>query len=183
MLFALIDQQHDQLKDVEIILPPGIQLTIGEFKVVTSGYAEDLSPGIPATYDLGWIPYVAGHYDSGTKKLSEAEKLPLSNAIVTIKKDEEVKIALPAGKVISNDLLLKAASHHTGPVDVILSFGKGKNKAGAFRFTVPASGSVEDYIIHMGSQYNWFAGDRSWISITPQQGEIEISGITLLKEK
>ena len=62
-----------------------------------------------------------------------------------------------------------------------ISYGSGSGKNGGFMVIVPKSSKENDFIIRIGAQYKWFSEDNTWIEITPENGNIEISTIEISK--
>ena len=38
-----------------------------------------------------------------------------------------------------------------------------------------------DYIVRVGNQYKWFSEDNNWLSIIPENGNVEISMLRISK--
>ena len=51
----------------------------------------------------------------------------------------------------------------------------GGSKNGGFVLQVPEGEDYNDFIVRVGNQYKWFSEDNDWISIYPENGDIEIS--------
>ncbi|MFK5854749.1 MAG: hypothetical protein QM503_01375 [Bacteroidota bacterium] len=81
----------------------------------------------------------------------------------------------------SNYLFMKASNLSGKSYKVIISYGSNKGKNGGFVVQIPAGEEHTDYIIRVGNQYKWFADDNNWISILPENGDIEISLIRISK--
>ncbi len=64
---------------------------------------------------------------------------------------------------------------------MIFGYGIGTAKNGGFVVSVPADSEYHDYIIRVGNQYKWFSEDNNWISIYPENGDIEISLLRISK--
>lgn len=75
----------------------------------------------------------------------------------------------------SNYVFVKAKNISEKPFKIIFGYGSNKGKNGGFVVQVPAGEDLNDYIIRVGNQYKWFSEDNNWISIYPENGDIEIS--------
>jgi tetratricopeptide (TPR) repeat protein len=112
-------------------------------------------------------------------------KLIETNAIVDIVKD---KILITSGTTEklsfepvrinvrkSNYIFVKAKNVSGKPFKIIFGYGKDKGKNGGFVVQVPEGNEQNDYIIRVGNQYKWFSEDNNWISVYPENGDVEIS--------
>ncbi len=74
----------------------------------------------------------------------------------------------------SNYVLVKAKNLGEGEFKIIFTYGSDKGKNGGFVVQVPAGQEYNDFIIRVGNQYKWFSEDNDWLSIYPENGDIEI---------
>jgi len=81
----------------------------------------------------------------------------------------------------SNYILVKARNLGTNEFKMIFGYGIGTAKNGGFVVSVPADSESHDYIIRVGNQYKWFSEDNNWISMYPENGDIEISLLRISK--
>ena len=81
----------------------------------------------------------------------------------------------------SNYIFLKAKNLTGKPFKIIFSYGSGASKNGGFVVQVVEGESFNDYIVRVGNQYKWFSEDNNWISITPENGDIEITMLRISK--
>ena len=75
----------------------------------------------------------------------------------------------------SNYILVKATNTSGKAFKIIFGYGSDKGKNGGFVVQVPAGDEQNDYIIRVGNQYKWFSEDNNWLSVYPENGDIEIS--------
>ncbi len=75
----------------------------------------------------------------------------------------------------SNYILVKATNTSGKAFKIIFGYGSDKGKNGGFVVQVPAGNEQNDYIIRVGNQYKWFSEDNNWLSVYPENGDIEIS--------
>lgn len=80
-----------------------------------------------------------------------------------------------------NYLFIKAKNLSDKQYTMYISYGSGSGKNGGFMVIVPKSSKENDFIIRIGAQYKWFSEDNTWIEITPENGNIEISTIEISK--
>lgn len=111
------------------------------------------------------------------------------NAIVDIVKDfvtinsgvtekfefEPVKISVRK----SNYVLVKARNLSGEDFKIIFTYGSKNGKNGGFVVQVPESEEYNDFIIRVGNQYKWFSEDNDWLSILPENGDIEIKMVRI----
>ncbi len=81
----------------------------------------------------------------------------------------------------SNYIFVKATNLSGNPFKIIFGYGSDKGKNGGFVVQVPEGNEQNDYIIRVGNQYKWFSEDNNWLSIYPENGEIEISFLRISK--
>ena len=81
----------------------------------------------------------------------------------------------------SNYLFMKATNLSGNSYKIIINYGSDKGKNGGFVVQVPEGQFLNDYIIRVGNQYKWFADNNNWISIYPENGDVEISLIQISK--
>ncbi|HEY9115608.1 MAG TPA: hypothetical protein VIN10_12990 [Bacteroidales bacterium] len=86
-------------------------------------------------------------------------------------KFEPVKISVRK----TNYVLIKARSLDGKSFKLIFNYGAGGSKNGGFVLQVPEGEDFNDFIVRVGNQYKWFSEDNNWISIYPENGDIEIS--------
>ena len=77
-----------------------------------------------------------------------------------------------------NYFLLKAK----GTGKLLFTFGsKDGGKNGGFVVNLQEGDNINDYLIRVGNQYKWFSEDNNWISILPQNGDVEIELLRISK--
>ncbi len=81
----------------------------------------------------------------------------------------------------SNYVLVQARSTDGSPFKIIFTYGSEKGKNGGFVVQVPEEEDFNDFIIRVGNQYKWFSEDNNWISIYPENGNIEIKLVRISK--
>jgi len=104
-------------------------------------------------------------------------KTPISSN--NTKKTEFEPIRIDVRK--SNYILVKAKNISGNEFKMIFGYGIGNAKNGGFVVSVPGDNESHDYIIRVGNQYKWFSEDNNWISIYPENGDIEISLLRISK--
>ena len=81
----------------------------------------------------------------------------------------------------SNYIFVKATNLSGNAFKIIFGYGSEKGKNGGFVVQVPEGNEQNDYIIRVGNQYKWFSDDNNWISVYPENGDIEISLLRISK--
>jgi len=81
----------------------------------------------------------------------------------------------------SNYILVKAKNLSGNSFKIIFGYGSKTGKNGGFVVSVPEGNESNDYIIRVGNQYKWFSDDNNWISVYPENGDIEISLLRISK--
>ena len=100
------------------------------------------------------------------------------NSGVTQKFDfEPVKINVRK----SNYVLVKARNLSEKEFKIIFTYGSNDGKNGGFVVQVPEGEDYNDFIIRVGNQYKWFSEDNNWLSILPENGDIEIKMVRISK--
>lgn len=113
-----------------------------------------------------------------TKLIEDNAIVDVINQAVIIKsgveetfKFEPIKISVRK----TNYVLIKARSLDGKSFKLIFNYGAGGSKNGGFVLQVPEGEDFNDFIVRVGNQYKWFSEDNNWISIYPENGDIEIS--------
>ncbi len=88
---------------------------------------------------------------------------------------------LPINVRKSNYILIKARNLSGKSFKIIFTYGSTKGKNGGFVVQVPEGEGYNDYIIRVGNQYKWFSDDNDWLTIYPENGNIEISMVRISK--
>jgi tetratricopeptide (TPR) repeat protein len=90
---------------------------------------------------------------------------------------EPVKISVRK----SNYIFLKAKNLSGKSIKIIFSYGSDTGKNGGFVVQISEGEDFNDYIVRVGNQYKWFAEDNNWITIHPENGEVEITMLRISK--
>ncbi|MCF6342374.1 MAG: hypothetical protein L3J31_06170 [Bacteroidales bacterium] len=88
---------------------------------------------------------------------------------------------LPINVRKSNYIMVKAKNLGGKTFKIIFTYGSSKGKNGGFVVQVPEGNDYNDFIIRVGNQYKWFSDDNDWLSIYPENGDIEISMVRISK--
>ena len=118
-------------------------------------------------------------------KILEVNKLEqLVGSSIQIKPNEtkrftfnKIDISLRKG----NYIFIKAKNLSERSYAMFISYGDNNGKKGSLVLRIPNNQNVNDYIIKIGAQYDWFRNDNTWIEITPENGEIEIELMEITK--
>jgi len=86
---------------------------------------------------------------------------------------------IPVNVRKSNYVLVKARNLTNKSFKIIFSYGSDNGKNGGFVIQIPPNEQMNDFIIRVGNQYKWFSEDNNWLSIYPQNGDIEINVVRI----
>ena len=81
----------------------------------------------------------------------------------------------------SNYIFIKAKNLVDKPTKLIFSYGSDTGKNGGFVMQIIEGDVFNDYIVRVGNQYKWFSEDNNWLSIIPENGNVEISMLRISK--
>ena len=81
----------------------------------------------------------------------------------------------------SNYIFIKAKNLVDKPTKLIFSYGSDTGKNGGFVMQIIEGDVFNDYIVRVGNQYKWFSKDNNWLSIIPENGNVEISMLRISK--
>ena len=88
---------------------------------------------------------------------------------------------LPINVRKTNYILVKARNIGGKPFKIIFNYGSKTGKNGGFVIQVPEGSTYNDFIIRVGNQYKWFSEDNDWLSVYPENGDIEIKMLRISK--
>ena len=110
-------------------------------------------------------------------KLYELNSEPILLAAGQAKRFEFNKIDVSVRR--SNYIIIKVRNPHPEKTfPMIVSFGaSGKN--GGFVLPIAATEEEKTFIFRIGSQYNWFSEDNTWIEIVSENNEVEIGKLEI----
>lgn len=81
----------------------------------------------------------------------------------------------------SNYIFIRARNLSENSTKLIFSYGSDASKNGGFVVQVIEGDTYNDYIVRVGNQYKWFSEDNNWFTITPENGDVEISLVRISK--
>jgi cytochrome c-type biogenesis protein CcmH/NrfG len=117
-----------------------------------------------------------------TRYLEENAITDIVKTPVTIHSEEEQKFnfePIPIKVRKSNYVLIRARNLSNRPFKLIFTYGSDNGKNGGFSVQIPKDDEMNDFIIRVGNQYKWFSDDNNWLSIYPQNGDIEIKVVRI----
>ena len=88
---------------------------------------------------------------------------------------------LPINVRKANYILIKARNIGGKAFKIIFNYGSKKGKNGGFVVQVPEETEYNDFIIRVGNQYKWFSEDNDWLTIYPENGDVEIKMVRISK--
>lgn len=101
----------------------------------------------------------------------------ISNGVIEKFDFEPIKINVRK----SNYVFVRAKNLTGKPFKVIFSYGSENSKNGGFAVQIVEGEEFNDYIVRVGNQYKWFSEDNNWLSIIPENGDIEITMLRISK--
>ena len=117
-----------------------------------------------------------------TKYIEENAIVDVVEQVVTINSNTKQKFGFEPVRINvrkTNYVLIKARNLSDKPFKIIFGYGSDKGKSGGFVVQVPQDAEYNDYIIRVGNQYKWFSEDNNWITIYPENGDIEIKMVRI----
>jgi len=143
--------------------------------IVAYHKAEGLKPD--ETYPAEMIEKISRYIEENSIVDVVNTKKEIAQGITEKFTFEPVKISVRK----SNYIFLKARNTSGKPVKIIFSYGENNSKNGGFVVQVNEGEEFNDYIVRVGNQYKWFAEDNNWISIHPENGDVEITMLRISK--
>jgi len=118
------------LEQLELQLPVQV-FRLQSLALVEADHVPDQFSGAFRVWDLGSIPYYWGTYDQGV--ITQSLELLNNRSLIA---DAEVRFSLPKPGVKATYLDLDAQIAGDQPVNMIVSYGKGETKLGAFTLRI-----------------------------------------------
>ena len=119
-----------------------------------------------------------------TKFIEENSVVDVINTNTVITKGETKKFTFEPVKINVrkyNYVLVRASNSEGKPVKMLFTYGSNNGKNGGFVVTLVGEKGSHDYLIRIGNQYKWFSEDNNWITILPQNGNVEIDLVRISK--
>lgn len=160
------------IRQLELSLPVR-SFRLGALALVETDRLPDRFSGAYRQWDLGSIPYYWGTYDQGVI----TQDLELLNDR-KLNADAEVRLPIPKPGLTATYIDLEAQADSDQAVNMIVSYGKGETKLGAFTLRISA-GSAARYRIRALSQYNWFCGQPDWVALYPTGKAVQLRHLSL----
>lgn len=161
-----------RLEQLELQLPVQV-FRLQSLALVEADHVPDQFSGAFRVWDLGSIPYYWGTYDQGV--ITQSLELLNNRSLIA---DAEVRFSLPKPGVKATYLDLDAQIAGDQPVNMIVSYGKGETKLGAFTLRI-SPGAEARYRIRALSQYNWFAAQPDWVALYPAGKDVQLRRFSL----
>lgn len=128
--------------------------------------------------------YPSEMIDQITKFIEENSIVDVIKSADTITKGSTGKFAFEPIKINvrkSNYIYIKARNISEKNAKLIFSYGSDGSKNGGFVVQVIEGDEYNDYIVRVGNQYKWFSEDNNWLTIYPENGDVEISMLRISK--
>lgn len=120
--------------------------------------------------------------DKITRFIEENVIVDVINQIVSINSNTEERFSFEPVRINvrkSNYILVKARNLSEKEFKIIFGYGSDKGKNGGFVVQVPNEEKYNDFIIRVGNQYKWFSEDNNWLTVYPENGDIEIKMVRI----
>ena len=82
----------------------------------------------------------------------------------------------------SNYLLIKAKNLSENAFTMFITYGNEKGNNGSLIVRIPNTKDTNDYFLKLGGQYKWFSEENTWIELVPENGNIEIELMEIIKD-
>ena len=122
--------------------------------------------------------------DKITKFIEENSVVDVINAETIINQGETKKFAFEPVRINVrkyNYVLIRATSLEKGSTKLLFTYGSDKGKNGGFVVNLVDEPGSHDYLIRVGNQYKWFSEDNNWVTIFPQNGNVQIDLVRISK--
>lgn len=129
-------------------------------------------------------PYPTDKINEITKFIEENSIVDIVNSIDTLSLGATERFTFEPVKINvrkSNYIFIKAKNLSDNETKLICSYGSEGSKNGGFVVQVVEGDEYNDYIVRVGNQYKWFSEDNNWISIVPENGDVEIRMLRISK--
>lgn len=129
-------------------------------------------------------PYPLEMVHKITKYLSDNAIEDVVKQKVTIGSNKTMQFSfkpLPIDVRESNYVLIKATNISGNSFNIIITFGEGKAKNGGFVVQVPQKKGQYDFIIRVGTRYQWFSENNDWFTIFSENNPIQVDLIRISK--
>ncbi|WP_157198977.1 hypothetical protein [Methanolacinia paynteri] len=174
-----IPESINKITNIRLDPPKNSVLKLNEVYLYPTNYSFSSTNFIIRDYNLKKLPYIWGTYDKKDPilnqpvqdRLFEGEKLINSNEIISFTNISDLD------KSSGNYLMIKLKSEHEGQINVNYATD---NNVGKIKFDVIPSEKVENYLIRISSQWEWYSGEVQEVNLLSSV-PITISEIKILK--
>lgn len=80
-----------------------------------------------------------------------------------------------------NYILVRASTPEGKAAKLLFTYGSDNGKNGGFVISFVEAKGSNDFLIRIGNQYKWFSEDNNWITILPQNNDVEINLVRISK--
>ena len=171
----------DTITGIRFSLTKNSQFVPNSLHIVECDYIPDYYSAAPRDFDLKELPYVWGKQDEKFKETKHKTFRQLTDSHETIPNQMEQKFFFnPVEKSGSGCyVIIRAGKRSEKEARIIMNYGAGDSKSGGFTFSLPDS-EVQNYVIRVSTQYNWYSKANNWISVYPVGGDIDIEKIQIV---
>lgn len=180
-LIGLKKYPGEELKEVQIQIPPESEIVIKNISVIDADHTPDVFSARTINFSgLKYIPYVWGQYDIKSSGSAPKKLITLTSSHIELKTGKGKKFFFNpvTDKNNGNYLVIKALNQTNEIPEITIIYGKGNDTNGSFTFYMMNNEKLNIYILRMSTQYNWMAIDNNWISLS-STGDISIQSIDI----
>ncbi len=106
--------------------------------------------------------------------------LVINSVILTDAGEEKYKFSSIDMKLRKNNyIIIKAKKTSEKAPKIFINYGKDDLKSGGIVVKSVESDETVDYLVRISSQDKWYRVDNNWISLYPEGGSIEITGLQI----
>ena len=119
-----------------------------------------------------------------TRFIEENSVVDVINSKTVITRGETKKFTFEPVKINVrkyNYILVRASNPEGKAAKLLFTYGSDNGKNGGFVISLVEAVGSNDYLIRVGNQYKWFSEDNNWMTILPQNGNVEINLVRISK--
>ena len=182
--FIILDRKpgEEYIQNIDILLPSNStysvsSITLNECETIPDLYSKQFQE-----HTLKLIPYVWGNYDVLSKQSNTESSIKVLDQKYSLQANRETRLLIPPVADVSsgNYIHIKAKAEGEAPAEVVLNYGLGNLRAGAYTFTILPE-EYKNYKIRISTQYNWYNSQQEWLTLYSGGATIELESISIEK--
>jgi len=181
-LFVMLQPEdgRTQTGSISLEIPYGLSVTLQSAEIIGSRYYPDYISTQPQAYALKWIPYYWGEFDEKIKQSMPETERSIVKSETPMNPGQSIRFAIKPIESKENGNYVQVMAAAEEESDLILQYGIGEERLGAFSFRLKGDGLVHQYLVRVSTQYNWHARNNSWIELG-SFGKIKVDALNILK--